>query len=68
MDLCSNLLIEDTTGAVRIAHLSVRNCLEGRKPSDFVPEVTHHQGGDHLLVLPDVVIPRRAREKHRGDF
>lgn len=43
MEFCSNLLIEDTTGSARIAHLSVRHYLEARASSDFVPEVTHHR-------------------------
>ncbi|KAJ4391151.1 hypothetical protein N0V93_004767 [Gnomoniopsis smithogilvyi] len=43
MDFCSNLLIEDSAGAVQIAHLSVRHYLEAREFSDFVPEAAHHQ-------------------------
>lgn len=43
LDLCSNLLVEDTTGAVRLAHLSVRHFLEDRTPPDFIPEHSHLQ-------------------------
>lgn len=43
MEFCSNFLIEDAIGNVRLAHLSVRHYLEGRTPPDFDAEVTHLQ-------------------------
>ncbi|MBE3049369.1 ankyrin repeat domain-containing protein [Candidatus Bathyarchaeota archaeon] len=41
LEFCSNLLVEDSTGIMQLAHLSVRNYLEARKPPDFVSEMAH---------------------------
>ena len=41
LEFCSNLLVEDSTGIMQLAHLSVRNYLEARQPPDFAPEMAH---------------------------
>ncbi|KAK2596014.1 hypothetical protein N8I77_013525 [Diaporthe amygdali] len=43
MDFCSNFLVEDAVGNVRLAHLSVRHYLERRTPPDFDAELAHLQ-------------------------
>lgn len=43
LEFCSNLLVEDTSGIVRLAHLSVRNYLEDRKPPEFERHLNHRQ-------------------------
>ena len=50
-ELCSNLLIEDTTGIVRLAHLSVRHYLEARIPPDFEHDQAHLQAALTCLYL-----------------
>ncbi|KAI8964746.1 hypothetical protein F5Y11DRAFT_363396 [Daldinia sp. FL1419] len=40
---CSNLLVEDTTGIIRLQHLSVRDYLENRRKSNFSIELVHLQ-------------------------
>ncbi|KAM0259207.1 hypothetical protein ACHAQJ_003412 [Trichoderma viride] len=43
LEFCSNLLIEDSVGIVRLPHLSVRHYLEKRDPPDFDHELAHLQ-------------------------
>lgn len=41
LEFCSNLLIEDSSSFMRLAHLSVREYLETSVPTDFSPERAH---------------------------
>ena len=43
LDLCSNLIIEDSLGFVRFAHLSVRHYLERKMPPDFSAAEAHKE-------------------------
>ncbi|KFA81112.1 hypothetical protein S40288_01013 [Stachybotrys chartarum IBT 40288] len=43
LEFCSNLLVEDSTGIMQLAHGSVRHYLETRLPPDFVLENAHMQ-------------------------
>ena len=43
MEFCSNLLIEDAIGNIRLTHLSVRHYLEAREPPDFDAQLAHLQ-------------------------
>lgn len=51
MDFCSNFLIEDAVGNVRLAHLSVRHYLEARTPPDFDAELAHLQAALSCLYF-----------------
>lgn len=51
LEFCSNLLIEDSRGIIRLPHLSVRHYLEGRKPSMFDQELTHLQAALSCLYF-----------------
>lgn len=51
MDFCSNFIIEDAVGNVRLAHLSVRHYLESRIPPDFDAELAHLQAALSCLYF-----------------
>lgn len=41
LEFCSNLLVQDSTGIMQVAHLSVREYLERRMPPEFALKTAH---------------------------
>ena len=61
LERCSNLIVEDSSGYVRLAHLSVKHFFEDWLKANFAPRSQHSQAALSSLLV--VVNFRESKEK-----